>query len=447
MRPLAIAAACGGARFTPFSMSELQSWLEPAAGTDGASLAELTDLSINARHAPAVSAGVRTNGAIGGRPALTVTGGQRYLAPAITRSTFTVVSLWRARGTNGLREETGANVGVSGGRWAYSEPVNTHYVMRGGVITGRSRTVTQCDDLWRLTTHQYDGTHAGHALRTFGVDELLALGGGSGNPGSLAALGAQTTSLGARGDGTFASTMDLACWMEFSPHLTAAQLAQVEQFVAARFNQTLLRGVTEFVMLGDSTTAAIAGANAASSYLLTNAENPNGLRVASLAVAGNTIQAQLTAWQGSAYRGSANTRAVSILCGLNNLAAQESAATILARYETLIADINTSTPGARVFLWTITPARERWDAVFGVGAASNAVQAVWTAVNAAITAGSLAGTYTVLTSLATALDDGTGALAALYELAAPDHIHENNTARDTLYADAFYTALGAAGLR
>lgn len=435
----------GSVLWTPLLRSELWSWLR-ADAVDAATISTATDKSGLDHNATAAGGARPTQVAsvYGGRPSMRFAGAQKLSISGLTLSTFTIAAVWRMSGTAGLLFEHGPNVVTGSGTWLYGAGASALFTQKSGVLSSKTRAALT-DNGMRITRLDYDGTHAGHVLRTFGALEALTNAGGTSNPGSLASVGAQALSIGARTDLTFGITGDLCELLVFTPQLPAGVAAQLDAYLCAYYGETLIPDATEVVMLGDSTTAAIAGTIGAATVVYANRRNPTGTRVVSLAVAGDTIQAQRTAWEGSSYVGSSAVKLVTILCGLNNLAAEESSSTILGRLAGLTASIKASNPSAKIALYTITPARVRWDDVFGAGARSNAVQATWTAVNAAIAAGSVANADYARTAPATTVDDGTGALGAAYELAAPDHIHWNTSARTNVYATDVQTVAGLVG--
>jgi lysophospholipase L1-like esterase len=144
-----------------------------------------------------------------------------------------------------------------------------------------------------------------------------------------------------------------------------------------------------------------------------------GQTATKIAVAGATVQTQFATWQASAVRGDLSYTAFYLQCGVNNVLADNSAASTGAAMATFLADINTTNPNAIVLLEIMDPAAARMIStapdrlpIF------NALQAIYLGFGAQ-------------TSISDALNDGSGNLAPAYNNG--DNLHPN-PAGDTLSA-------------
>ena len=110
----------------------------------------------------------------------------------------------------------------------------------------------------------------------------------------------------------------------------------------------------------------------------------------------------------------------------------ESAASALARYQTLVNDINTSSPQAKVILGTMTPCRQRLINVYGAVDGLVSYQK-WLDMNEAIKgngANAITGADATAYAHTDLLNDGNGNLKPEYEIVGlVDHIHENSAGR------------------
>lgn len=166
--------------------------------------------------------------------------------------------------------------------------------------------------------------------------------------------------------------------------------------------------------------------------------------VVSLAQSGGQIvgaPSQLSVWQASNSRGNAGVLAVIIQVGWNDiLSAGKSAATVLADLQTLVNDIATNNPAAKIVICQLPPIRR----------SSNDAQ--WTSaldVNIGINNGGgtpITGVHARVTShagLAGTMSDGNG--CALYPSENNDHSHQSIYGRQ-LNATAMAAGVVAAGV-
>jgi lysophospholipase L1-like esterase len=191
------------------------------------------------------------------------------------------------------------------------------------------------------------------------------------------------------------------------------------------------------LLLGDSTTVAYLGTTGIDTYLLSVADTEVGTTITNSAVAGHTIAQQQAVWTADANKATYDW--IIIMAGLNDLAPAESAATALARYQTLIDTINAGKKsGAIVIIATMTPCKQRLIDIYGSTDGATAYTK-WLAMNTAIMGGTnkITGVDMRLNSHTDAINDGTGNLAAIYNTG--DHIHETNEARKIIAAVYRYT--------
>lgn len=192
------------------------------------------------------------------------------------------------------------------------------------------------------------------------------------------------------------------------------------------------------VLLGDSTTASYSGTNGVDYYM-----NDSDYFIYNQARAGDTILQQQTIWTNDPYK--ANYDWIIVRIGLNDLNPEESAATALGRYQTLINTINSGKKaGAKVIVGAMTPCKQRLIDVYNPTNGLVAYQK-WLDMNTAIMGGganAITGTDAQINSYNTKLNDGNGNLAATYDTG--DGIHPNNTAREII-GDVYDAALQALG--
>lgn len=194
-------------------------------------------------------------------------------------------------------------------------------------------------------------------------------------------------------------------------------------------------------IIGDSTMAAFSGQAAVSTFLVTAADIAYGSSVTSLAVAGHTIAQQQAAW--TADTNKATYDWIIVCVGLNDAVLYaESAATAMARYQTLINTINAGKKAtAKVIIATMTPAKARFIDLEGPTNGATAY-AKWLAMNTAIMTTVTGVDYRIDTHTA-AMNDGSGNLRYKYDI--NDGIHENDLARKEVIAKHFRAVLQTIG--
>jgi hypothetical protein len=180
----------------------------------------------------------------------------------------------------------------------------------------------------------------------------------------------------------------------------------------------------EIVVMGDSTSDAAAERMAIASSIYYPAERWTRGGIFSLAQSGATIATQKTLWTlPNYYNGKASVKAFVIMIGVNDILANTAAATIIAALSDLTATVKASNPTAKVVMSLILPA----------GNAFTGPQlAVWTAVNTAISNGTVTGVDAVQSAANAILDDGTGKLKPFYDYG--DGLHEDDQARHVIAA-------------
>ncbi|CDS48904.1 hypothetical protein [Polaromonas sp. CG9_12] len=248
--------------------------------------------------------------------------------------------------------------------------------------------------------------------------------------------------------------LNLAAWTEYkfgnstAFELNGAQGSAVlcvaqSDAVRAQIRQSLSDSVgslagTYATVLGDSTIAAYLGANAVSTYLATSRTLLN------LAVPGDTIAMQKTAWQGAALR--AQSKWVMIEVGLNDVLSTEATAPVLARLQDLVNTVIADAPLAKVLIAQMTPCKGRLMADLGATNGPVAYQK-WLDLNTAIAGGGaspITGVQGRVSAHVPLLNDGAGNLLAQYDQVS-DFIHPNNAGRQIM-ASAWTNALNAAGI-
>jgi hypothetical protein len=191
------------------------------------------------------------------------------------------------------------------------------------------------------------------------------------------------------------------------------------------------------VILGDSIVAAYSSYSSVGSRILTATES-RSLGIVSYAYPGQTVTQQTTAWTNAAQRGDSAVEWIIVHVGVNDFIAGDSAATVTTRLQTLITDINTQNPTAKILLSPILPCK----ANASIGAT------IWARIetyndNIAGTGGTpITGSNITVIAYWTAMDDGAGNMIAAYELtdtgAAGDGLHENTAGR--IYVAGVYRA-------
>jgi hypothetical protein len=193
----------------------------------------------------------------------------------------------------------------------------------------------------------------------------------------------------------------------------------------------------EGVCLGDSTFAPYSGIYVlVSSLIYEDDEAAQRLGILSLAATAQSAVQQLAAWQASSAQGNPDVAWVSVQVGINDIAAAANTATVIARIQAIVDDVNLENPSAYVLLVPMTP--------FGFTAGD---LTTWNAVNQAIIGNGgtpVTGSNLIRLGLWTELEDGsTGALKAEYD--SGDGQHENDLAREYM-ATQYRAALVANNL-
>jgi lysophospholipase L1-like esterase len=158
-----------------------------------------------------------------------------------------------------------------------------------------------------------------------------------------------------------------------------------------------------------------------------------------IAVGGHTIVDQKTSWETFTPALKASFNYVFIEVGLNDLNPAETAADALVRYQALVDSVIAGATSAKIITCTMTPCKSRMIGTYGAVNGLVAYQK-WLDMNEAIRgqgANAITGMDAYVDAHTTALDDGSGNLAAAYNLG--DGIHENNAGR-IIIADAWLTA-------
>jgi hypothetical protein len=196
----------------------------------------------------------------------------------------------------------------------------------------------------------------------------------------------------------------------------------------------------EGLILGDSIAANYNGLYLMlGSCIYTAAEARTRPGILSLAQPFRTIDDNIGFYNASVVKGNPNLKWVICEPGFNNIIiAMEDAATIIGKYNTLIADINSNNPTAKIILSVITPARRAFD---GVGPG---LYATWLTVNAAIRGTGVTGSNIVARVEHTQLNDGTDNLKPEYD--SGDDTHPNNAGRLDVMGANDRAALVTAGL-
>lgn len=417
--------------FAPTMLSGLALWLDASDAIGTTTVTRINDKSGNGRHADAASGqeGTLVTSAYGGRPGVSVTSGQRYSTPSFSLSTFTAFYVVKSSANNTIVVEWGPNTGSTGGYWIYTG--STMSDVFGEANGGISRTAGAWgDSLWRIITQQFGGSSL-HEVRTFGALEAGTFVGSTST--SLSSRSPQKLWLGARSDGTFASTSTICEVILYNRSLTAAERAQVERYLARKYSAEIVSGTTDIALIGDSTFAVYGSLNAVGSYLYTAAQNPSQNRYYSLAVSGHRISNQKAAWNAWSGRTASTLKKVFIMLPLNNIADLQSADSIETEYNDLLTTIRADNPTVQIIGMVPTPAGLFWDAAFGTGSPSAlSARSIEADVVARIMNTSK---FPLLNkrvrSHRDTLDNGSGGLVSMYNA---DGLHPNNAARQDVLA-------------
>jgi hypothetical protein len=171
-----------------------------------------------------------------------------------------------------------------------------------------------------------------------------------------------------------------------------------------------------------------------------------------LALGGDTCEGQQTAFSSSSYHDNANVRVIIDQCGINNIGAGDSSATLITKIQSNITYYKAHNATAKIVRGCITPAWAYWN-TSGGSAYADAKDAIRVAVNTAIQDGTITGIDTVVCGYNTDLTDTDGkSLKAKYcyntlsgLTGGCDGIHYTDIGRANVLAPAYRTALNALG--
>lgn len=184
------------------------------------------------------------------------------------------------------------------------------------------------------------------------------------------------------------------------PHADAGTRPDAEVPVdAGAPDARLCNPFTRGLLIGDGITASMA--LPMQMYL----QNNHNSFANSIAVDGNTIANQLTAWRASSFRGDVTLSWIYVNVGMEDIIQGADAVTTVANMGTLLADIHASNPSVKVIVETLFPARTRLEQVIDPPR-----YPVWVKVNEELKTQFMADSV-----LADALNDGTDALKAQYD--------------------------------
>lgn len=207
---------------------------------------------------------------------------------------------------------------------------------------------------------------------------------------------------------------------------------------------TTLGSGMDGVCIGDSTVTTFSSQDYVANLLYTSAEKCSQRGVTNLAVAGDTIAQQKTAWTN--FVDKTVPRWVIVQVGLNDMDPATATATTIAAYQDLIDTIRSGvSTSCKIIVATMTPAYERW-AIVGYNSAN--AQAKWVALNDAIMnrGGSpitgVDGRIEQHTIDLTTLVSGNAALNPTYDVG--DKIHPTTAGRQ-LIANSWRAGLRALG--
>lgn len=212
---------------------------------------------------------------------------------------------------------------------------------------------------------------------------------------------------------------------------TGEIVGQLRRFRVLEPQAVLSDRHAEIVIIGDSTSAALQSAfsQKATHDMYTSGQRYTRRGIACIAIPGANIPEMLTAWQACRWRGDGLVSAVVIDVGINSADDSHTTATMTSDYQALVDDVAAQNPNAAIVICETVPSKgflgaPKWAELVGL--------------NAAITGSGITGVDARVTSPA-ALNDGTGNLAAAYDLVG-DHVHPSDAGR-ALRAAAVKTAL------
>jgi hypothetical protein len=208
------------------------------------------------------------------------------------------------------------------------------------------------------------------------------------------------------------------------------------------------------VSLGDSLTRSNPRYVSVPSFFYNaNEARSRNKKIAILALGGDTCEGQLGVLQASSYHDNNAVRWFTDQCGINNIGAGDSAATLITKIQANVDYIKLHNPSAKIIRGCISPAWGYWNTTYG-GAAADARETIRQAVNTAIQGGGgtpITGVDAVVCGYNATLTAGDGkSLKTQYDVGTgvggPDGIHYSDEARATVVAPAYRTAIDGLGL-
>ena len=437
--PAALFAGTAGALFDatdPATLFQDAVGSEPVTA-DGQEVRRMLDLSGNGHHATNADPGAlapvfRTDGA---RSWIEMPTGREFLAfdgaalaaaaPMEMMAAFTLIGA-DSYGTI-LAAEGGASgpqlVSHQNGLFHYVAPSNTAVTTPAG---------SHADGIPYVTGLHCEGTRLVASMEGAEVAEATRGTGWGASPGAR---------VGWNGNGAVHGEIRFHGGLSISRALGAAERAGAGRWLAARAGGAYGPARSAFfpaAYLGDSTVGAYGGAQPLSTFV------PTARAEHDLARAADTASGQLSAWAGAGLDKASLGWAV-IQVGLNDIKAPgATAAGVTAEIQALVDAVAAGAPQAAVLVAQMTPAYGYW--LSESPAEAEAIQALWAEVNAAIAGAGPApvtGVAGRVTAHVAQLGDGTGRLAAAYDIG--DAIHPNDAGRQVM-ADAWVAALAAAGV-
>lgn len=119
-------------------------------------------------------------------------------------------------------------------------------------------------------------------------------------------------------------------------------------------------------IIGNSTVASYLGQKRIDEFMFTSQEAATGFAATNIAVPGHTIAQQRAAWEAQSTATKKAYQWIIVEIGLNDLNPAESAATAMARYQTLIDTLySQKSPNCKIILATMTPLKQRLIDVYG----------------------------------------------------------------------------------
>lgn len=309
-----------------------------------------------------------------------------------------------------------------------------YFQVHGATAWGGCTSSVQVQSPAVLTTtvvYNLTGSRTDARVSVNGAAALL-----SGAAGGLGTAFDPTQPLNLFWDGTFGASAKVDCYrvIAIGRALSADEITAAERWVGAPI--PALFGV-KAIMLGDSTITGYGG-------MLSVANFSTRFSANIMATVSQTIAQQRTLFDAMPSYSMYN--AIIIAVGVNDLNPAETAATALSRYQALVNSVNAKkTAGTKVIVCAMTPCKAFLISAYGAIDGATAYQK-WLDMNAAIAGNgpnAITGADARVASHATALNDGSGNLAAAYDIG--DHLHENNAGR-AIFAAAIDAGLVSVGL-